>query len=175
MRTSMNTDESQPVSARALAKSSQGNLDPERELLLALGKVRADTRALYLKTKSFRSHMCGPHFREYHPLLEAQAEQLFAMGDAITGRMRKMNSSHGRCIDHGGLPGLSNNDNVEFVSPEDVLAQLRVDNQILVGSLRSTQMLCQSCDDIDTENLIGVWIHEARGRAWFLFEVTRSD
>jgi starvation-inducible DNA-binding protein len=174
VQTSMNTDESQLVSARALPKRSHWNSNLRSDLSAALSKVRADSFTLYLKTKNFRSHVCGPHFREYHPLLEAQAEQLFAMTDAITKLVRKMKIDSG-CIDCLDLLRASDEQVVDFVSPEDVLAELRVDNQILAGSLRSARVSCQRCADIETGSLIDVWIDETRRRAWFLFEVTRSD
>jgi DNA-binding ferritin-like protein len=105
-------------------------------------------------------------------LLEEQAEQLFTLTDAITAYMRNLGGMNVRPIDHSNLSRRSIGSDVEFVASEDVLTDLRVDNQILAGSLRSTQALCQKCGDIVAASLIDVWIDETRRRAWLLFEMT---
>jgi starvation-inducible DNA-binding protein len=118
--------------------------------------------------------MCGPDSREYRLLLEDQAEQLFAMTDAITERVRNLGGNDIRPIEQSGLSS-STNVNADFVDPEGAVTELRLDNQILTGSLRSAQELCQRCGDIVTASLIEVWIDDTRRRAWILFAVTRCD
>ena len=141
------------------------------EIAATLGGVRAETFNLYAKTKRLLWHMCGSDFREYRFLLEEQAEQLFTLTDAITACMRNLGGIDIRPIDHSDLSHRSIGGDVDFIAPEEVLADLRVDNQVLTGSLRSAQAFCQKCGDIVAASLIDVWIDEARRRAWFLFEM----
>jgi starvation-inducible DNA-binding protein len=138
-------------------------------------KVRADTFALYLKIKRSQSCICGPHFHQYRALLEAHAEELLAGSHALDERIRHLREDETCSIEFGINLHSSNDDDVEFVTPEDLLVQLRVDNQILAGSLRSAQALCRRSGDIVTESLVDVWIDEARRRAAVLMEATWDD
>jgi starvation-inducible DNA-binding protein len=160
----MITERSQPASARTL--------HPPSNIAAALGGVRAETFNLYAKTKRLLWQMCGSDFHEYRHLLEEQAEQLFTLTDTITACMRNSGGMNVRPIDQSNLSRRSIGSDVEFIAAEDVLTDLRVDNQILAGSLRSTQALCQKCGDIVAASLIDVWIDETRRRAWLLFEMT---
>jgi starvation-inducible DNA-binding protein len=145
-----------------------------RDLSGALNILLADMFALYLKTKNFHWHMSGPHFRDYHLLLDEQADQIFATTDALAERVRKIGGTTLRSIGHvGRLQRVLDND-ADFVTPPDMLAELRDDNRQLVASLRETHGLCDEHDDVGSASLLETWIDEAERRAWFLFEATRA-
>ena len=140
----------------------------------ALNIVLADMFGLYLKTKNFHWHMSGPHFRDYHLLLDEQADQIFATTDALAERARKIGGTTVRSIGHiGRLQRILDND-ADFVTPSDMLAELRDDNRQLVTNLRGTHGLCDEHGDVASASLLEVWIDEAERRAWFLFEATRQ-
>ena len=140
----------------------------------ALRTLLADTFALYLKTKNFHWHMSGPHFRDYHLMLDDHASQLFAMTDQIAERSRKIGGAALRSISHiGQLQRLLYND-AEFVTPQDMVAELASDNRQFVSYLRSVHGVAEEYNDIATTSLIEVWIDQSEQRAWFLFETTRS-
>jgi len=144
-----------------------------RDLSGALNILVADMFALYLKTKNFHWHMSGPHFRDYHLLLDEQGDQIFATTDVIAERVRKLGGTTLRSIGHiGRLQRVANND-ADFVTPMDMLAELRDDNKQLVANMRETHGLCEDHDDVATASLLEVWIDEAERRTWFLFEATR--
>ena len=144
-----------------------------RDLSGALTALLADVFALYLKTKNFHWHMSGPHFRDYHLLLDEHGEQLFAMTDDIAERVRKIGGTTLRSIGHiSRLQRLSDND-ADFVTPEDMLAELRDDNQRLTGFLRETHELCDEHGDVASASLIENWIDETERRTWFLYEMGR--
>jgi starvation-inducible DNA-binding protein len=141
----------------------------------ALNILLADMFALYLKTKSFHWHMSGPHFRDYHLLLDEQGDQIFATTDAIAERVRKIGGTTLHSIGHiGRLQRVLDND-ADYVTPMDMLAELRDDNKQLAASLRETHGLCDEHDDVATASLLEVWIDEAERRTWFLFEATRTN
>ncbi|MDQ0390893.1 Dps family protein [Labrys monachus] len=140
----------------------------------ALAALLADTFALYLKTKNFHWHMSGPHFRDYHLMLDEQGDQIFAATDAIAERARKIGGTTIRSIGHiSRLQRLLDND-AGFVTPRDMLAELRDDNLRLVSFLRQTHELCAAENDVATTSLLEVWIDDAERRAWFLFESAQS-
>ena len=135
--------------------------------------ILADVFALYLKTKNFHWHMSGPHFRDYHLLLDEQADQLYAMTDPIAERIRKTGGSTLRSIGHiARLQRISDND-AEYVDPLDMLAELREDNMVLAGRLREVHDVVDELRDIATASLIENWIDETERRTWFLFESSR--
>jgi starvation-inducible DNA-binding protein len=145
-----------------------------KEISGALNILVADMFALYLKTKNFHWHVSGPHFRDYHFLLDEQGDQIFATTDAIAERVRKIGGTTVRSIRHiGRLQRVLDND-ADFVTPLDMLAELRDDNKQLVANMRETHGLCDEHDDVATASLLEVWIDEAERRAWFLFEASRS-
>ncbi|HUJ00153.1 MAG TPA: DNA starvation/stationary phase protection protein [Usitatibacter sp.] len=134
----------------------------------------ADVFALYLKTKNFHWHMSGPHFRDYHLLLDEQADQIFGMTDPIAERVRKLGGGTIRPIGHiGRLQRVADND-AQYVEPLDMLAELREDNKELAARLRETHELCDEHRDVATASLIEVWIDETQRRTWFLFESSRK-
>jgi len=144
-----------------------------RDLSAALNALLADFFALYLKSKNFHWHVSGPHFRDYHLLLDDQATQLFAVTDTIAERVRKLGGTTLRSIGHiARLQRVLDND-AEFVTPLDMLAELRDDNRRLADRMREVHDLCDEHRDVATASLLEVWIDEAELRAWFLFEASR--
>jgi starvation-inducible DNA-binding protein len=145
-----------------------------RDLGAALNALLADTFALYLKTKNFHWHVSGPHFRDYHLLLDEQADQIFATTDDIAERVRKIGGTTLRSVGHiSRLQRVLDND-ADFVSPQDMMAELRDDNRDLVQRLRELHDLCDEHGDVATASLIETWIDEAERRTWFLFETGRG-
>jgi starvation-inducible DNA-binding protein len=139
----------------------------------ALNACLADTFALYLKTKNFHWHMSGPHFRDYHLLLDEQSVQILASTDDMAERVRKIGGTTIRSIGNiARLQRVRDND-ADFVTPEDMLAELRDDNRQMVEHLREAHGICDEANDVATASLIENWIDEAERRAWFLFEATR--
>jgi starvation-inducible DNA-binding protein len=145
------------------------------DIAAALTTLLADVFALYLKTKNFHWHMSGPHFRDYHLLLDEQGEQIFAMTDDLAERVRKIGGTTLRSLGHASrLSRLEDND-ADFVTPEDMIAELREDNKQLLGYMRETHSLCDEHDDVATASLLENWIDETERRTWFLFEISRRE
>lgn len=141
----------------------------------ALNILLADVFALYLKTKNFHWHMSGPHFRDYHLLLDEQSEQIFAMTDDIAERARKIGGTTLRSIGQiARLQRVLDND-ADFVTPLDMLAELRDDNKQMVANMRETHELCDEHGDVATASLLENWIDETERRTWFLYEATRTQ
>jgi starvation-inducible DNA-binding protein len=161
---------------RIAALETPTDLKPNavRDIAGALNRLLADMFALYLKTKNFHWHISGPHFRDYHLLLDEQGDQIFATTDALAERVRKIGGTTLRSIGHvARLQRVLDND-ADFVTPNDMLAELRDDNKQLAASLRETHGLCDEHDDVATASLLEVWIDEAERRTWFLFEASRT-
>src|SRR5438477_5370608 len=159
--------------ASALKTPSDLGSDATRDLSGALNVLLADLFALYLKTKNFHWHVSGPHFRDYHLLLDEQADQIFAITDTVAERVRKLGGNTLRSISQiSRLQRIKDND-AEFVSPQDMLAELRDDNLRLISQMRETHSVCDERRDVATASLLEVWIDEAERRVWFLFEATR--
>ncbi|MEO6954337.1 MAG: DNA starvation/stationary phase protection protein [Polyangia bacterium] len=144
-----------------------------KDIAGGLNATLADVFALYLKTKNFHWHVSGPHFRDYHLLLDEQATQIFAMTDAIAERVRKVGGMTLRSIGHiARLQRISDND-ADYVDPLDMLAELREDNKMLAERLRTVHDVCNDHRDIASASLIENWIDETERRTWFLFEASR--
>ena len=144
--------------------------DAVAEISVGLQQLLADVFVLYVKTKSFHWHMSGPHFRDYHLLLDEQASQIFAMTDEIAERTRKIGGTTLHSVgDITRHQRLNDNDAVK-VSPQEMLAELRADNQHLTRYLRSAHVLCEQHRDVATASLIETWVDEAERRTWFLSE-----
>jgi len=145
-----------------------------REITGALNILLADMFGLYLKTKNFHWHVSGPHFRDYHLLFDEQGQQIFAITDVIAERVRKIGGMTVRSIGEiSRLQRIEDND-ADFVTPLDMLAELRDDNKQLVAKMREAHELCARHNDVATTSLLEVWIDEAERRTWFLFEASRS-
>ena len=141
------------------------------EICGELRKLLADVFALYVKTKNFHWHMSGRHFRDYHLLLDEHGTQIFAMTDDIAERARKIGGTTIRSISDISKHQRLKDNNAERVAPEDMLAELRSDNQELTRNLRSTHELCEKHNDVATASLIENWIDETERRTWFLSEI----
>ena len=141
-----------------------------RDIAAALNGIFADVFALYLKTKNFHWHMSGPHFRDYHLLLDEHAEQIFAMTDAIAERVRKVGGSTIKSIGQVSRTQRIADNDANSVEPSDMLAELREDNRALTSWLREAHNVCDEHGDVGTASLIEQWIDESEGRGWFLFE-----
>jgi len=156
-----------------LATPTGLNKDAVRDIAGAMNAILADTFALYIKTKNFHWHMSGPHFRDYHLLLDEQGDQIFAMTDAIAERVRKIGETTIRSIGEiARLKRIDDND-AEYVDAGDMLSELREDNKALAGRLLEAHTVCDEANDVATASLIEVWIDETERRVWFLFEATR--
>jgi len=140
----------------------------------ALSALLADFFALYIKTKNFHWHMSGPHFRDYHLLLDEQGEQIFAATDDIAERARKIGGTTIRSVGQINKQKRILDNDADFVSPNDMLSELRDDNLQLVEEMREVHDLCEEHGDVATTSLLENWMDEAERRAWFLFESTRD-
>jgi starvation-inducible DNA-binding protein len=161
------------MTANALHTPTDLGQNASRDIAAALTTLLADTFALYLKTKNFHWHMSGPHFRDYHLMLDEHADQIFAMTDEVAERARKVGGTTLRSIGQiARQQRLADND-AEYVTPEDMIAELASDNRQFVGFLRSTHAVAEEHNDVATTSLLENWIDEAERRAWFLFEITR--
>ena len=144
------------------------------EISGALNALLADVFALYLKTKSFHWHMTGPHFRDYHLLLDEQGEQIFAMTDDIAERVRKIGGATLRSIGQiCRLQRIKDND-ADFVTPPDMLSELFEDNRALTLSMKAVHTLTDDAGDVATTSLLENWIDETERRSWFLREASRG-
>lgn len=144
-----------------------------REIAAGLKVALADVFALYIKTKNFHWHMSGRHFRDYHLLLDEQGEQIFAMTDPMAERARKIGGNTLHSVGEiARLTAVADND-AEYVTPENMLAELREDNLALTARLRAVHALCDEGNDVATASLLENWIDETERRTWFLFEATR--
>ena len=144
-----------------------------RDLSGALNLLLADVFALYLKTKNFHWHMSGPHFRDYHLLLDEHGDQIFAMTDPIAERVRKLGGPTIKSIGQIARTQRVLDNDAEYVEPEEMLAELLEDNKALTGRLREAHNVCEEHEDVATTSLIEVWIDETERRTWFLFEASR--
>jgi starvation-inducible DNA-binding protein len=144
-----------------------------REIADVLNVILADVFALYLKNKNFHWHMSGPHFRDYHLLLDEQSAQILAMADPVAERVRKIGGSTLRSIAHIGRTQRVLDNDADYVPPQEMLAELCADNRMLAARLREAHSVCNEHRDIASASLIEVWVDETERRTWFLFEATR--
>src|SRR6187402_70987 len=146
-----------------------------KEIAASHTALLADVFTLYIKTKNFHWHMSGPHFRDYHLLLDEQGEQLFMITDDIAERVRKIGGTTLRSIGHiARVRRIADND-ADFVTAQDMLAELWEDHKALILSMRAAHTLCDDAGDVATTSLLENWIDEAQRRAWFLFEASRTQ
>jgi starvation-inducible DNA-binding protein len=169
----MTTAEAKLRRAAPLKTPSDLGAEATKDLSGALNILLADLFALYLKTKNFHWHISGPHFRDYHLMLDEQADQIFAMTDTVAERVRKVGGGTLRSIGQvAKLQRVLDND-ADYVSPLDMLAELREDNMRLAAHMRETHSLCDERGDVATASLLEVWIDETEKRVWYLFEASR--
>jgi starvation-inducible DNA-binding protein len=158
-----------------LATPTDLGTEASKDVSAGLNVLLADMFALYVKTKNFHWHVSGPHFRDYHLLLDEQADQIFATTDAIAERVRKLGGTTLRSIAHvSRLQRLADNDS-DDVTPVDMLAELRDDNLQLAAYMREAHGICEEHGDVASASFIEMWIDEAERRVWFLFEASRRD
>jgi len=159
----------------ALATPTDLGANATKDLTGGLNILLADVYALYIKTKNFHWHMSGPHFRDYHLLLDEQGDQIFAMTDPLAERVRKLGGTTLRSIGQiARMQRVLDND-AEYVTAQDMLAELRDDNKQLVAAMREAHGVCDENGDVAGASLIEVWIDETERRTWFLFEATRRS
>src|SRR5213075_2950576 len=145
-----------------------------KDIAAAMNAILADAFALYLKTKNFHWHMSGPHFRDYHLLLDEHSDQLYAMTDPIAERIRKIGGLTIKSIGQiSRIQRVLDND-ADYVDPADMIAELAEDNQTLAARLREAHNVCDEHRDVATASLIEVWIDETERRTWFLSEIKRG-
>lgn len=170
----MNIEHAKPLRRAPLSTPTALREDAVRNVSGALNAVLADIFALYVKTKSFHWHMSGPRFRDYHLVLDEQAQQIIAATDPVAERVRKIGGLSLRSIGHiARLQRILDND-ADFVTAQDMLSELRDDNGQLVAALREAHELCAHHRDFPSVSLLETLIDEGERRVWFLFEMTRA-
>lgn len=172
----MTTSQQELANRRVAAHSAHTDIAPESigQISGALTILLANVFALYIKTKNFHWHMSGPHFRDYHLLLDDHGDQLFGMTDEIAERVRKIGGTTLRSIGHiARIKRIDDND-ADFVTPPDMLSELWEDNKALVLSMRAVHELCDEAGDVASASLLENWIDDAQRRSWFLYEMTRG-
>jgi starvation-inducible DNA-binding protein len=145
-----------------------------KDITAAMNGILADSFALYIKTKNFHWHMSGPHFRDYHLLLDEQADQIFAMTDPIAERVRKLGGITIRSIGEIARTQRIADNDADYIEPSDMIAELADDNRTLAASLRQAHNVCDEHGDVASTSLIEIWLDETERRSWFLFEAGRS-
>jgi starvation-inducible DNA-binding protein len=161
--------------AAALATPTDLKNDAVGAISAAINPLVADIFALYVKTKNFHWHVSGPHFRDYHLLLDEQAEQIFAATDELAERVRKIGGTTLRSIGHiAKLQRVKDND-AEFVAPQAMLRELRDDNEALAHNMRAAHEVAEKHNDVATTSLLETFIDQAERRAWFLFEASQDE
>ena len=169
----MNKELAHALRTAPLSTPSGFSVDSVRDVSAALTALLADVFALYLKTKNFHWHMSGSHFRDYHLLLDDQGDEIFAMTDPLAERTRKVGGTTLRSVGHIARAQRILDNDAEYVTPLDMIAELRDDNAQLSRSMRETHALCDEAGDVATASLLENWIDESERRTWFLFECTR--
>jgi starvation-inducible DNA-binding protein len=170
------TERSELIKRQKAPMATPSDIDPEavQDITGALNALLADVFALYVKTKNFHWHMSGPHFRDFHLLLDDHGDQIFTMTDDIAERVRKIGGTTIRSIGHiARLQRVLDND-AEYATPSDMLNELHEDNKALVLSMRAIHSLCDDAGDVATASVLENWIDQSQRRSWFLFESTRS-
>ena len=160
----------------AAALDTPTDLDPAdvKAVSEALNRLLADSFALYLKTKNFHWHISGPHFRDYHLMLDEQAADIFAVTDDMAERVRKIGGTTLRSIGHiAKLQGIEDND-ADFVPPAMMLRELMNDNKKVAEDMRKAHEVCDDHDDPASASMIEVWLDQTEKRTWFLFEAARG-
>src|SRR5262245_7928807 len=145
-----------------------------KDVAAALNLLLADLFALYLKTKNFHWHASGPHFRDYHLLLDEHADQIYATADPVAERVRKLGAPTLRSIGQISRWQRVKDNEADYVTPLDMLAELQGDNQQLVSHMREAHVVCDEHGDVATASLLEGWIDEAERRIWFLYETGRK-
>lgn len=171
---SKSREELKKLQAANLATPTDLSEEATKNISAALNLILADVFALYLKTKNFHWHVSGPHFRDYHLLLDEHGDQLFAMTDELAERIRKVGGQTLKSIGHIARTQRISDNDANYVEPLDMLAELRDDNKFLAAALREAHDICDEFRDIASASLLENWIDETEKRTWFLFEASRK-
>ena len=158
----------------ALATPTDLSNKSTQAVIVELNKLVADAFALYVKTKNFHWHISGPHFRDYHIMLDEQADQIFAAIDPLAERVRKLGGKTLRSISHIAVLSRIADDDREFVPPLEMLQELVADNKSVAANMRSAHKVCDDNDDVASASLLEIYIDETERRTWFLFEAGRD-
>jgi starvation-inducible DNA-binding protein len=169
----MRRTDSEAIASRQERRAIRNDQGASDEIGGVLNRLLADVFAIYMKTKNFHWHMSGPHFRDYHLLLDEQADQLFAMTDSIAERVRKLGSSTLHSIGEIGKLQRVKDSDASDVEPLAMLSELYQDNECLAASMREAHEICEARRDVATTSLLEVWVDETERREWFLLETTR--
>jgi starvation-inducible DNA-binding protein len=169
----MSTDDAKARRTAALNTPTDLGANATKNVAAALNLLLADAFALYVKTKNFHWHISGSHFRDYHLLFDEQAEQIFATTDDLAERVRKVGGTTIRSIGHIARTQRILDNDADYVSPLDMLAELREDNKQMVAAMREAHNVCDEHGDVASASLLENWIDEAEKRIWFLFEASR--
>jgi len=160
--------------APALDTPSDLTEKSRKKVAEAVNGLVADAFALYIKTKNFHWHMSGPHFRDYHILLDEQAAQILETIDPLAERVRKLGYDTIRSVGHiAQLQTVKDNDE-DFVTPQAMLEELVTENKKMAKNLRDAHSLCDDAKDIATASLLEEYVDATERRTWFLFETTRT-
>ena len=158
----------------ALATPSDLGANATRDIAAALNGLLADVFALYMKTKNFHWHMSGPHFRDFHLMLDEQSDQIFAMTDVLAERVRKVGHLTLHSIGEISRNQRITDNDAPFVTPQDMLAELREDNGVLARRMREAHEMIDEQKDVATASLLEVFIDETERRVWFLYEASHA-
>ena len=157
----------------ALATPTDLGANATKDITGGLNILGADVLALWMKTKNFHWHVSGPHFRDYHLMLDEQSDEIYAMVDPIAERARKLGGNALQLLDLADRAQRVLDNDADYVTPQDMLAELREDNQTLTRNMRVLHEVCDEHNDVATASLLENWIDETEQRAWFLFEASR--
>src|SRR6201996_7212161 len=170
----MSSTKGKPDPKAALETPTDLSADATRDISGALNALLADVFVLYMKTKNFHWHMSGPHFRDYHLMLDEQSEQIFDTTDEIAERVRKIGGTTLRSIGQiADLQTIKDN-NEKFVPAHEMLRELMNDNKALVAEMREAHEVADKNNDSATTSLLENFIDQAERRTWFLFEASRT-
>ena len=168
------TKKSAETAFSVLKTPTRFNDSDAKQIARSINGLVADAFILYLKTKNFHWHMSGPHFRDYHLLLDEQADQIFASIDPLAERVRKIGQTTLKSISHiSELASLKDN-NADLVLPSDMINELIDDNRAMAEAMRKSHSLCDDKEDVATASLLEIYIDETERRIWFLFETSRT-
>ncbi len=156
-----------------LATPTDLKKDGVKDIATAMNGIVADAFALYLKTKNFHWHMSGPNFRDYHLLLDEQADQIFASIDPLAERVRKIGQRTLTSIGDVAKKSSVEDNDAPFVGPAEMIAELLADNRKCAEAMRKAHKICDDNDDVATASLLEIYIDETERRVWFLFETSR--
>ena len=171
----MNSEDALIVRTAPLGTPTDLSADAVRDVSAALNALLADMFALYLKTKNFHWHVSGPHFRDYHLLLDEQSDQIFASTDQLAERVRKIGGTTLKSIGQVAKLQTIKDNNEDYVPPREMLRELMQDNKHVAAAMRKAHDVCDDAGDVASASILEVFIDETERRTWFLFEASRQE